>query len=102
MGHTGIFKCDGCGHKFKASVGGTFISKLFRCLDCDTTKGVPYEDIPMYMHRMNVTKPFHLPTPAEIGVCLKCGGKLDEHIGPMCPKCKSRSVKQVKVTLYYD
>jgi predicted Zn-ribbon and HTH transcriptional regulator len=102
MGRLSIYKCKECGYRFIADVGGSSMYKSFRCVTCDQAKAIVFSDIPQYMHKAMGVVPSPLLTLEDIGQCLKCGGKLDEDLGPMCPNCKSRSVIRVKVLLWYD
>jgi ABC-type ATPase with predicted acetyltransferase domain len=95
MGHSGIYKCKDCGNEFKAQEGGGYAFIEYRCVNCDAIKDV-------FSNRGVSPEDYKPPTKKKIGVCEKCGGELRDDIRPMCPKCKSRNVKEQSIFMYYD
>ena len=67
----------------------------YRCVNCDTIKGVKN-------NRTAFIKEYIEPTKEEIGLCDNCGGELRKDLKPMCQKCKSRDVKAIRDLLRYD
>ena len=90
MGNFAIYKCNKCGHEFESREGGGFIFDEYRCEKCDEIKRIKLKG-------KNERVPIE-----PIGKCGKCGGVLKEDLRPMCPKCKARSPKELKLLTFYD
>lgn len=95
MGQKAIYKCNKCGNTFQSQEGGGFNFIEYRCINCDTIKAI--------VSNCRVSSgDYKPPTKKEIGVREKCGGELRDGLKPMCPKCKSRDIKQKEILLMYD
>jgi ABC-type ATPase with predicted acetyltransferase domain len=95
MGQKAIYKCNKCSNQFKSQEGGGFFFAEYRCTECDSIKAVR-------TNRRVSPEKYRGPSIKEIGVCEKCGGELRDDLKPMCPKCKSRDVGEIKVLISYD
>lgn len=100
MGRIAICKCKKCGNEFQASWGSGFLFTEYRCVDCDNTKSVE-TSLAITLRGGSLPNKDEIEE-EEIGNCEKCGGKLEEEIGPMCPICKSREIEEKCLLALYD
>lgn len=54
MGRIAIFRCQACSHEFRSLEGGTTLSILLRCEECDATEPVDADDYPREFHPKRV------------------------------------------------
>lgn len=95
MGQKAIYICNKCKNEFESSEGGGFFFAEYRCVKCDKTKVVEVD-------RTVPPDQYKPPGKSKIGKCKTCGGKLEEDLKPMCPRCKSRNVVEKTVLILYD
>ena len=84
MARIGVFQCIACGHEFPASEGGLVMAEEYSCISCDTT-----------------VKISRFSEPKSV-VCKECGGESVPGLKRMCPNCRSRNTKIIKVELHMD
>ncbi|MBU0591752.1 hypothetical protein KKF81_06910 [Candidatus Micrarchaeota archaeon] len=89
MGKKAEYKCEKCGNTFESHSGGGFVFDEYRCVNCDKIFRVKLKG-----------KSDRVPI-EEMKNC-DCGGELRKDLLPMCEKCGSRDVEEIKVIMYYD
>ena len=84
MAVRGIFECTECSNKFPASEGGTMRFEELSCITCDSTesvrRGSDFENI----------------------TCPDCSSAMVRDLKRMCPLCRSRSTKVIKIEVKMD
>ena len=88
MGKVAIYHCNKCNNEFESSDGDNFHFLQHLCVNCDTLENVSFK-IGALEKKVG-------------GACEKCGGELKEGLVLMCPKCKSRDLKEMKIIMFYD
>jgi DnaJ-class molecular chaperone len=85
MATRSTYECQNCHNQFDATMGNLRKAKEFRCVACDAVQYVPYSEVEDFKNS-----------------CQKCNGQMDILAQPMCPQCKGRDAKAVKLLAMID
>lgn len=92
MGQQGPATCRTCGHGFRVSTGGGYISQIVFCVDCGHGENVFHNQ-----EALGGDDP-----EAVIGTCPRCSGQLRMNAAPRCPRCCSVEIELGPMDLRWD